>query len=152
NDLQKAALCSNNQCQLPGIDDGHYVIASASEVTSWALQALLSAHFEDANFKDSLVRWLLLQRKGGVWRDTRETAAALYALADYAKGLPGVKSGVNAMLSLNDQPLEKVAVAAAHFVRNVAQPPLKTGNNQLGITNPLSTPLYYQTDLESFTQ
>src|SRR5262249_25578467 len=98
------------------------------------------------------VRWLMNERKGGMWRDTQETASVLYALAEYAQGLPGVKSGVTAMLSINGQPLEKVAVAASHFVRNVNQPNLKTGDNKLGIDNLLTTPLYYQSDLQTFSQ
>ncbi|HCU25357.1 MAG TPA: hypothetical protein DF383_10080 [Deltaproteobacteria bacterium] len=147
--LEAAASCSGTECHLA---EAKRMPWSDVELTAWGLQVLQATGSSKQNLKDSMVRWLLAQRQGGQWRQTRETATALYALAEYAKSLPGVKSGVNALLSLNGRELEKVSVSAGHFVRNIPKPQLKTGNNQFGITNLLSTPLYYQSDLLSFSQ
>ncbi|MFO1463331.1 MAG: MG2 domain-containing protein [bacterium] len=156
-DLERAAICENALCHYSDGDTrtktfGHEAYWQDPELTAWVLQALIASGRPNQNLKDSLVRWLLTQRQGGMWSQTRATATVLYALADYAKGLPGVKSGVSALLTLNGQALEKVAVASAHFVRNVPQPALKTGDNDLGISNLLTTPLYYQSDLATWSQ
>ena len=150
-DLERAVSCQGGMCHVPAPANAVRYYDDV-ETTAWALQALLTAPAIDPTIKDGMARWLLSQRRGGLWRHTRATATVLYALADYAKGLPGVKSGVNGTLTLNGELLEKIAVAAAHFVRNVQQPKLKTGNNDLEIGNLLPTPLYYQTDLTTFSQ
>lgn len=150
-DLEKSAICQNGLCHIPaGTNALRYY--DDAESTAWGLLAVLSGANPDPILKDGMARWLLTQRQGGLWRHTRATATVLYSLSEYAQGLPGVKSGVNGTLSLNGELLEKIAVAAAHFVRNVQQPKLKTGNNSLEIGNALTTPLYYQSDLTTFSQ
>lgn len=150
-DLEKSLVCQNSLCHIPaGANASRYY--DDAETTAWGLLAVLSGANPDPILKDGMARWLLTQRRGGLWRHTRATATVLYALSEYAQGLPGVKSGVNATLSLNGEFLEKIAVAAAHFVRNVQQPKLKTGNNSLEVGNLLTTPLYYQSDLTTFSQ
>jgi hypothetical protein len=155
--LESAAICENALCHYTDGDTrtrtfGHEAYWQDPELTAWVLQALIASDSPNQNLKDSLVRWLLSQRQGGMWHQTRATATVLYSLAEYAKNLPGVKSGVNAVLSLNDKELEKVAVASAHFVRNIADPDLKTGQNSFGISNMLPTPLYYQSDMGTWSE
>ncbi|HKX12904.1 MAG TPA: alpha-2-macroglobulin family protein, partial [bacterium] len=150
-DLTKSVQCQGGLCRVPSGDSANRYYDD-TETTAWGLLALLSGPDSDPILKDGMARWLLTQRRGGLWRHTRATATVLYALTDYAKGQPGVKSGVNGTLTLNGELLEKIAVAAAHFVRNVQQPKLKTGNNDLVIGNLLTTPLYYQTDFTTFSQ
>lgn len=156
-ELESAAICSGSLCHYSDGDTktktfGHENYWRDPELTAWVLQALIAAGDENQNLRDSMVRWLLTQRQGGMWHQTRATATVLYALADYASGLPGNKTGVAATLALNGQELEKIGVASAHFVRNIVQPDLKTGDNQLGIGNLLSNPLYYQADMTTFSQ
>ena len=118
------------------------------------------------------MKWILSDRKGGIWRHTRETASVLYALSEYAQGLPGAHEGVKANLSVNGQELEKINVASPHFVRRLpscaskgtgpesaeSRPSpsrcisLKDGSNGLGLDSLLTTSLYYQTDLTFFSQ
>jgi uncharacterized protein YfaS (alpha-2-macroglobulin family) len=136
-DLAKSIKCQGGLCHIP-VGDSTNRYYDDTETTAWGLLALLSGPTSDPILKDGMARWLLTQRRGGLWRHTRATATVLYALTDYAKGQPGVKSGVNGTLTLNGELLEKIAVAAA--------------NNDLTIGNLLTTPLYYQTDLTTFSQ
>ncbi|MFO1519227.1 MAG: hypothetical protein U1F57_06155 [bacterium] len=171
--LEASAICRDGLCRY---SDEKKTYRGDAEVTGWALQALMVGHSENQVLKDSLVKWLMNDRKGGIWVHTRETAAVLYALAEYAKGLPGVKEGVKADLSFNGQTVEAVNVASPHFVRKLpgckpvsqsrpmgeSQPApetrpsrcidLHTGENSLGVNNALATSLFYQTDLQFFTE
>ncbi len=148
-DLERKASCQGDLCHY---SDGKKTYRGDAEVTGWALQALIAGHSEDQVLKDSIVKWLFKVRQGGMWRHTQETATVLYALTEYARSLPGIKAGVYVKLLLNDQDLETVRVASPHFVRKVQQPKFKEGRNFLGIVNFLQNTLYYQSDLQYFTQ
>ena len=57
---------------------------SEYEVTAVALKAALAATPEDGRVA-RVVRWLLAERRGEHWLSTRDTAWAIYALADYVR-------------------------------------------------------------------
>ncbi len=149
-------MCKNDLC--------HYSLGNPQgygdvEATAWALQALTGT--SNQILKDQIVKWLLSQRKGGMWRQTRETAAVFYALAEYARTLPPGIKGVKANVSLNGTDLEKINVASPHFVRKfipyqAAQGSPKVnfiaGNNDLGLENLIDHTLYYQSDLTFFSK
>ena len=167
-DLETKAICQGGLCRF---SDDKKTYRGDAEVTAWALQALYSGHSENQVLKDSIVKWILSDRKGGIWRHTRETASVLYALSEYAQGLSGSHEGVKANMSLNGQELEKINVASPHFVRRLpscasrgagsesaeSRPSsrcvsMKDGPNDLGLESLLTTSLYYQTDLTFFSQ
>jgi len=147
--LERSMICQNGLCHFSLGDPRGYGDVEAS---AWALQALIRVGSENPILKDQIVAWLIKQRKGGMWRQTRETAAVLYALAEYAKALPPGAKGVKANASLNGIELEKINVSSPHFVRRFAQAKFNEGDNSLGLENLLDHTLYYQTDLTFFSK
>lgn len=156
--LERSAICKNELCHFSLGDPKGY---GDVEATAWALQALIRGNSPNVVLRDQIVRWLISKRKGGMWRQTRETAAVLYALSEYSRSLPGGVRGVKANVSLNGTELEKINVSSPHFVRKFsaqasAQGPGKVqfieGNNDLGIDNLIDHTLFYQTDLTFFSK
>lgn len=147
--LEKSALCANSLCHYSAGNPKGYGDVEAS---AWALQALIKGQSSNQVLKDQLVAWLISQRKGGMWRQTRETAAVLYALAEYSKNLPYIAKGIKANATLNGNELEKINVSSPHFVRRFNQTKFNEGNNSLGLENLLDHTLYYQSDLAFFSK
>jgi hypothetical protein len=54
------------------------------ETNAWALRAFLQIN-PDNRLTPMLMKWLTLQMRGNHWRSTKETAMAVYALADYVR-------------------------------------------------------------------
>jgi uncharacterized protein YfaS (alpha-2-macroglobulin family) len=146
--LKRDLNCQGGLCHLS--DAGTYV--GDAEVTAWGLRAWLHVLPGDQATIEAMVKWLLQARVGGIWRQTRETAAVVYALAEYAQSVPSTKAGVKVLLTLNGKELEQVNVASPHFVRKFVQPPLKEGGNAFALTNLAEHQLYYQTDLSYYSQ
>ncbi len=70
----------------PG-DDGDYWFGGDVIVTGVALRALLAAKLETPN-RERALAYLLTRRAGNAWNSTRETAEAVYAVAEYAARVP----------------------------------------------------------------
>lgn len=147
--LESRAICKNNLCHFDMGDPKGY---GNVEATAWALQALIRGGSANQVLKDQIVAWLLSERKGGMWRQTRETAAVLYAFTEYSRDLPGTVKGIKANASLNGSLLEKINVSSPHFVRRFTQTKFNEGDNSLGLENLLDQTLYYQTDLSFFSK
>ena len=145
--LEAEAICNDGLCYF---SNGQKYQWGDAELTAWVLKAMLKADSPDIALRDSVVQWLLQNRKQGYWRQTRETAAVLDALSFYAKSQPGAQAGVKADIALEAQRLEGVNVASAHFVRNLKNIALKEGKNSLSLSNLGENPLYYQADLVYF--
>ncbi len=150
--LERNVICKNSLCHFSlGNPYGYGDV----EATAWALQAMIRGGSTNQILKDQIIKWLLSQRKGGMWRQTRETASVLYAFAEYARTLPPGIKGVKANVSLNGAELEKINVSSPHFVRKFVESPkvhFVEGNNGLGLENLLDHTLYYQTDLTFFSK
>ncbi len=149
--LEKRAVCEQLLCHFqedPKIDQ----YSDSVEVTAWALQALVAGGSENKVLEESVVKWLLSKRQGGMWQQTRATAVVLYSLIEYSKTSTPIVAGVNSKLLLNSNELEKVNVASSHFVRNWNPISIHPEKNILGIENLTSSSLFYQTDLTYFTQ
>jgi len=148
--LERAARCERNLCHFS--DDANTSRRGDPEVTAWTLRALIAGGSTNATLQKDVVAWLLAVRKGGIWLQTQQTAAVIYAISEYAKSQPGGAAGVKAALWLNGKELEKINVAAAHFVRRLKNPAVQVGKNDFDIYNSLTDSLFYQTDLAYFSQ
>ncbi|MEC8024974.1 MAG: MG2 domain-containing protein [Myxococcota bacterium] len=105
------------------------------ETTAYALRALLAANAEDPLVEAS-ARWLLLQRRGGMWDTTKDTAAVVEALIALAQRRNDAESDYRAVVRLNGQELGVVnALADAGKSKALSVPSrlLRTGENVLSI-------------------
>jgi len=152
--LETHASCSNETCFYPPLKEGYWVYdqINSSELSAWAIMALSKSNSESVELEGKLALGILSDLKGKFWRHTRETAAALMALRDYALRSQELKHGVNATVSLDAKELEKVNVNNPHFIRHFSNLNLHAGNNLLTLSNDSEGTLYYQTELSQFSQ
>ena len=70
------------------------------EATAWSLKAALRADPKDPRAA-AIAGWLLQERHGDCWVSTRDTAIALFALADYLRGVEEPNPDYTAVVTLN---------------------------------------------------
>ncbi len=89
--------------QWRGSDEAFAWHDSRTEATAWALRALL-ANLPDDPLVPKAVRWLESKNARGYWEDTKDTAAAAIALADYLQvHKPPTPEGFAATLYVDDK-------------------------------------------------
>ena len=97
---------------------------STTEATAWALRALL-AEAPDDPLVPKAVRWLESKNARGYWEDTKDTAAAAIALADYLRThKPASPEGFAATLYVDDRVVGTYDPGSAADV--LAAPPVLT--------------------------
>ncbi|MCP5467915.1 MAG: carboxypeptidase regulatory-like domain-containing protein [Deltaproteobacteria bacterium] len=152
--LSRETICNGEKCYFSEKTDSqhNYGNYNRAEVTAWALQAILKADPQNRSLAESLSKWLLAQRRGGRWRHTRETAAAIYALSAYAKSESGLQSGIRASLQLGEKKLLDINESMSHWEDQINELPLKQGQNKFLIENLGENKLYYQSDISFYVQ
>ena len=86
-------------------------VSSDREATATAMRAMLAVNPRDPRITSSL-RWLMLQRTGDHWENTRATAQVLAAFCDYLNANPITSSGGEVRITLNGRALQTVALTA----------------------------------------
>jgi uncharacterized protein YfaS (alpha-2-macroglobulin family) len=87
------------------------------ESTAVILKAALAVHPNDPRLA-GVVRWLLLQRRGGHWVSTRDTAWILYALVDYLKATGELKPDYTLTVLLNGREIHSETVRPGDALRD----------------------------------
>ena len=82
------------------------------QTTAFALKALLKTN-SNTELIGKTVRWLLQQKQGFSWRSTQETAAVIFALADYLKTTNELNPDYNVTVYVNGE-----QVANRHFTKD----------------------------------
>jgi uncharacterized protein YfaS (alpha-2-macroglobulin family) len=86
------------------------------ETTSFALQALMAVDPEN-KLVEPTMNWLVKNRRGAQWSNTRDTAIALLALNDYLQKSGELAGGVSYELSVNGKTIATKSIAAAEVLR-----------------------------------
>ncbi len=81
------------------------------QTTAFVLKALLRTN-SNSELIGKTVRWLLQQKQGFSWRSTQETAAVVFALADYLKTTNELTPDYNVTIYVNGE-----QVANRHFTK-----------------------------------
>ncbi len=128
----------------------------AIEATSFSMRALLAIE-PDSELIEMAMRWLVNNRRGNRWKNTRDTAIAIGALADYITVRGEARPDWTAEVLLNGEPIQTLSVGAGNVFEFdglvVVRPELlRAGENTLTIRRRGSGTLYASAWLSYFTR
>jgi alpha-2-macroglobulin len=117
------------------------------ETNAAVLQAYVTVRPE-AKLPPMLVKWLVNNRRGSIWSSTRETAMAVYALADYVRANKELAPEYTLTVNLADRVKRTYTVSrenALFFDNQFVVPDelLETGKQALTLTKDGAGTLYY---------
>ena len=126
------------------------------EATSFALRALLAI---DPKHKliEPVTNWLVKNRRGAQWSNTRDTAIVVLTLNDYLRVSGEVQSAVGYQLLVNGNPIttkqltaDEALSAPSKFA--ISRELLRDGQNEISIVRKSGTgPLYFSAAAEFFS-
>lgn len=126
------------------------------EATAFVLKALLAVKADEA-LRDKALNWLLQNRRGAQWSNTRDTAITLLALNDYLKVSGELEQAIEYEILLNGEvvasenvPAGQGPLAPSRF--DVPVEKLKEGSNTITFTRKSGeAPLYFSARANFFT-
>ncbi|HEY7547673.1 MAG TPA: alpha-2-macroglobulin, partial [Blastocatellia bacterium] len=126
------------------------------EATSFALRALLAIDPRN-RLVEPVTNWLIKNRRGAQWSNTRDTAITILALNDYLKASGELASEIEYELMVNDQLItskkltaEDVLSAPSRFA--VDPKLLRDGTNVIRINRKGgASPIYFATEAKFFS-
>lgn len=124
------------------------------ETTGYALKALIAVAPDDPLIPKA-ARWLLLSRSGSRWSANYDTAAVVYALADYIKKYQEMDPDYTARVMVNGKPIKEIRVTRDDLFKpeitlKVNGKDLQKGANSIIIEKEGKGSLYYTTLLSGF--
>jgi hypothetical protein len=134
-----------------------YYIERDTLATAEAVRALLAVNKTDPLIKDAF-RYLIAQRQGRSWYTTNDTAAILYAAADYERAFPtNADSLFGATVIVNGETIETIRFTDRDLfqperVITLSPASLKPGKNEVSLM-PLDkgdNPVFYSVGLRYF--
>ncbi len=134
--LETKAVDRDGMISFPG--SGTHGVMNDVETTAFALRAMLA--LEPGNTRiPGMAAWLMSRRRGPRWISTRDTGAAVIALADFLVGESIGRSDFQVEVWLNDQdrPYQKIRVAGGKIADDqrrtiiIDGARLRTGRNQV---------------------
>jgi len=149
--LDKSAICDEIMCHWSA-ETFHYSWNSNDiETTSYVLMALIKTN-PNSNKIEPAVRWLVSKRHGRRWESTKDTATAVFALAEYLKISRELSPNYVAKIYLNGELVKSVKKDDAFDMDNEISLSPKTGTNELRIVKEGSGKLYYAIFLRYFKE
>lgn len=130
---------------------------SSVETTAYALRVLIRRG-ADPDRLEQIVRWLAMKRyRGAYWNSTKDTAAVVYALAEYVKSRPDLTvPNYRADILLNGRLQKTVTVGRENVFSKEIVVPLsasdsRVGKNTVTIRKTGTGPLYYSAVLRYYS-
>src|SRR5207253_2035810 len=96
------------------------------ETTSFALQAIVAVDPQN-KLVEPVMNWLVKNRRGAQWSNTRDTAIALLALYVYLQTSGELAGGVSYELSVNGKSIATKTIAASEVLRAPSRYAVDTG-------------------------
>ncbi|MHC4600454.1 MAG: alpha-2-macroglobulin family protein, partial [Planctomycetota bacterium] len=119
--------------------------ADPVEVTAWAATALQIFEAKHPAVEKAL-DWLMGQRKGGRWKSTRDTAAAVLAMARYLAGHGAARGELTVALTINGEDLVGTGptkVPSLGKVFGAGGGSLVAGENRIVVRHAAGPPAFY---------
>lgn len=127
------------------------------ESTSFVLQALMAIDPQNELIEPAM-NWLVKNRRGAQWSNTKDTAIAILALTDYLKKSNELTSDLDYELVVNGRSIATTTITAAQAItapsRFVVDSQLvRGGTNDIRILRRGGTaPIYYSAEVRFFSQ
>ncbi len=126
------------------------------ETTAFATLAALAVE-PNSELATKAVNWLTMNRTGNRWYNTKDTAAAIFALARYADVHQELKASYTLTLAVNGQTVKGWEVTPQNVLTlngivEVDPKLLRTGDNQIELRRTGQGSVYYSALLEYYTQ
>jgi hypothetical protein len=128
----------------------------AVETTSWALQALLAIE-PDHDLVEPVTNWLIRNRRGAHWSNTRDTAMTVLAMNAYLRTSGELKGDLGFEVMLNGQSIGTRTIAAkdrlsAPMWFDVDPAYIQNGVNEITIIKRTGdAPIYFSAQAEFFS-
>lgn len=124
------------------------------EATALALQATMKINPSDPRAY-RIVRWLMMERQGGYWYSTRETAMVLYAMTEFAKVSKELTPDFTAVVLVNGKAVgarrfTKASIFEPEYEITITNRDLRKGRNSLEIRKTGVGSLYYTSQLTQY--
>lgn len=127
------------------------------EATAFCLRALV-AIAPDHELVESTMNWLVKNRRGGSWSNTRDTAICVLALSDYLKASGELEADLAYELSVNGSTVAERRIAPADVLSapsrfEIDRRLLRDGENRIAIARRSgSGPLYFSVQMAYFSR
>ncbi|HYJ44990.1 MAG TPA: hypothetical protein VEV81_00150, partial [Pyrinomonadaceae bacterium] len=126
------------------------------EATSFALSALLAIDPQN-RLVEPVTNWLIKNRRGSQWSNTRDTAITILALNDYLRATGEAKPNLEYEVSVNGQPVVTKRLTAADALSapsrfTIPGELIRDGANDIRIRRVSGTsPIYFSTEARFFS-
>lgn len=121
------------------------------ETTAYVLMAMMKTD-PGNDMVEKAVRWLVSNRRGNYWYSTKDTATAVFALAEYLKISQELSPDFTASIYLNGKLVESVKKDNAFSSDNGVYIDAEPGTNELKIVKEGKGKLYYSIVLKYFKE
>ena len=129
------------------------------QITAMALKAVVNDPLtlkDNAELINNAVNWLMQQRTGKVWGNTKTTAIIIYALADYLRHTKELEPDYNVKIYVNEKLIMDKHMTQADVFQNgvkftVTGTDLKSGLNEVKVEKYGKGKLYISTSLTYYT-
>jgi uncharacterized protein YfaS (alpha-2-macroglobulin family) len=126
------------------------------EATAFALKALLTVDPNNALIEPTM-NWLIKNRRGAQWSNTRDTAIVVLAMNDYLKTSKETTEAANYTVFVNGKPVAKRTVSLAEILSapsrfEVPADALKSGANEVRVVKTSGKALYVSAEATFFSR
>jgi len=150
-ELRESAVCDEFECHWSSDTFKYSWRNNEVETTSYVLMLLLKTEPQD-DMVERTVRWLMGQRRGKRWYSTKDTAIAVFAMAEYMKISKELSPDYVAKVYVNGDLVESVKKDDAFSPDNELVLDVPAGRNSITIEKDGSGKLYYSLFLKYFLE
>ncbi len=125
------------------------------EATAFSIKALANMD-PQSEYLEKAVKWMILNRRGASWKNTRDTAIAILGLADYLKATRELAPEYDYIVTVNGKTVREGKANASNVfsfdrIIDIPAEALRDGNNSVKVTMKGKGALYLAAHTKYFT-